>query len=140
MADLLCPPGRSALLATFSDTELWTCLVVGRGAGGVHTLLGPEALRDRIGPLSGDLRADHRTIRQAAKPLVGEPFLACSARHGALRSVLGSATGGAWSRAISRDEVVIDPRPAALSVPLFLDATMARLMSFARAARASGLG
>ena len=131
MVDLLCPPGRSALLAAFSGTELWTCIIVARGARGVHTVLGPESVRDRLGPLSGDLRADHQAILRAARSLVSEPFVACSARHGALPSILGSSPGGAWSRALCRDDVVIQPCPAALSVPLFLDATTAWLRSFA---------
>jgi hypothetical protein len=129
--DLLCPSGRSALLAEFAGTELWTCVVVGRGDRGIHTVLGPEMFRDRLGTLSGDLRADHRAICRVVRPVVGKLFVACSARPGALSSLFRRSTGDPWSRAHRRNGLVIDPGPAALTVPLLVDDTIGRLVSVA---------
>ena len=109
--DFLVPDDHAVLVALFDDDSIDTAVVVDRRGGSIRRVLGPEVLRDLVGPLGGDFRRDYRTIRSAVErhiaPLAWGVFTTTPRLHDLLRSSQPSS----WAEAIATRDVVIDPMP-----------------------------
>ena len=118
----LCPTGRSIALGLFDGGELWTALALGRGAGGVDLILGPEELRGEMGLLSGDWRRDYRHLVRAVErrsaPLAAGLFTEVKT----LRRLWGERRPGAWARAAGVRDIIVSPVSFAVGLPLVIDA------------------
>jgi hypothetical protein len=110
--DFLLPEGRAALVALFDQDAVDTALLVRRSGHAIDRVLGPEVLREIVGPLGGDFRRDHRVIRRAVERDLGPLSLALFTETSTLHSLLRRPQGGAWAEAIAMRNVVFDPLPA----------------------------
>ena len=120
--DMICPPGKSILLGLFQREELYTSIALRRGDNGIDWIVGPDELRTYTGLLSGDFRRDHRHFARTASDLVGPLALGCFAEYNAFRNLEVDPTPGAWAMAVAVRDVVLYPAPAAMAVPLGIDA------------------
>jgi hypothetical protein len=121
--DMVCPPGRTMLLGLFERGELWTCIALSRGLEGIDLVLGPDELRHEMGPLSGDMRRDHRHLAHAVADRAARPLsLGCFSNATTFRALEVDPTPGAWALAVAVRDVVLYPVPPAMAVPLGLDA------------------
>lgn len=125
--DMVCPAGKAMLLGLFDRGELWTSVAVRRGARGIDAIVGPEALRPSLGLLSGDLRRDHRHVVRAAVDLLGPLSFGCFAEQQTFRKLEVDPIPGAWALAVAVRDVVLHPVPAAVALPLGIDAGRAAL-------------
>lgn len=120
--DTVCPRGKTMLIGLFDRDALWTSIALRRGPRGFDLVLGPDALRSRLGLLSGDFRRDHRHLARAVSDLAGPLSLGCFAEYETFRELEVDATPGAWAMAVAVRDVVLSPVPPAMAVPLGLDA------------------
>lgn len=114
--DFLLPDDRAVLVALFDHDSIDTAIIVDRRGGSIHRVLGPEVLRDLVGPLGGDFRRDYRVIRAAVErhvaPLAWGVYTTTPILHDLLRNTQPSA----WAEAIATRDVVVDPMPLWLAV------------------------
>jgi hypothetical protein len=120
--DMICPAGKSILLGLFERGELYTSVALRRGKNGIDWIVGPDELRAYTGLLSGDFRRDHRHFARTASELVGPLALGCFAEYRAFRNLEVDPTPGAWAMAVALRDIVLYPAPAAMAVPLGIDA------------------
>jgi hypothetical protein len=120
--DMVCPPGKTMLIGLFDRDELWTSIALRRTHAGIDLILGPDELRPRLGLLSGDFRRDHRHLARLVSESAGELSLGCFAEHQTFKSLEVDPTPGAWAVAVAVRDVVLHPVPAAMALPLGLDA------------------
>lgn len=120
--DALCPVGKTAAVGLFERGELWTALVIGRGPQGIDKILGPELLRPAIGLLSGDFRRDYWHLMHAISRQVGPLHAGLFTEVKTLRRLVTEGRAGSWARAVAVRDVVVTPMPAALALPLGVDA------------------
>jgi hypothetical protein len=125
--DTVCPPGKSILLGLFDRDELWTSITLRRGSRGFDWVLGPDAVRDELGLLSGDFHRDHRHLARAVSDRVGPLSLGCYSDQVTFRRLEVDPTPGAWAMAVAVRDVVLYPVPPAMALPLGLDAGRAAL-------------
>ncbi len=131
--DLLCPPGRSVAVGLFDGGALWTALVLHRGRRGFEQILGPEFLRPGLGLLSGDVRRDYWHLLRVIERQVGPVHAGLFTEVTTLRRLLREGRAGSWARAVAVRDVVLAPLPAALALPLSVDAARGLTRSSARA-------
>jgi hypothetical protein len=120
--DTVCPAGKTMLLGLFDGDELWTSLALKRGDEGIELVLGPDQLRAELGLLSGDFHRDHRHLARLVADRTGSLSLGCFAEYQTFRKLEVDPTPGAWAMAVAVRDVVLYPVPAAMAVPLGLDA------------------
>ncbi|MCC6526534.1 MAG: hypothetical protein IT373_28050 [Polyangiaceae bacterium] len=120
--DMICQVGRTMLLGLFDGGELWTCVALSRGERGFDLVLGPEELRRELGLLSGDMRRDHRHLARLVARRTSPLSFGCFADYRTFRALEVDPTPGAWAVAVAVRDVVLDPVPAAMALPLALDA------------------
>lgn len=120
--DLVCPKGKTMLLGLFHGGTLWTSIALKRGSKGIELVLGPHDLRAEVGLLSGDMRRDHRHLARAVADRCGPLSLACFSEYTTFRSLEVDPTPGAWALAVAVRDVVLHPVPAAMAIPLGIDA------------------
>ncbi len=123
--DSVCPVGRVALLGLFADGQLATSVAVLREARGLTRIVGPDAMRRRMGLCSGDFRRDYRHLVEVTARTIGPLSFGCFAEEATLRALSVDDTPGAWARAVAVRDVILAPMPAPLVVPLGLDAARA---------------
>lgn len=119
--DSICKEGHAIALGVFQDGDLWTSLVVRRGARGFDMIAGPDELRKAIGLLSGEWRRDVRHVVSAVEDKYAPLALGCFAELGTLHELQLSGSSGAWSRAVAVRDVVLSPMPLAIGVALGID-------------------
>lgn len=120
--DALCPAGKTAVVGLFERGELWSALVIARGPLGIDRVLGPELLRPAIGLLSGDFRRDYWHLMRAVERQVGPLHIGLFTEVSTLRRLVTEGRAGSWARAVAVRDVVVSPMPAAVAVPLGVDA------------------
>ena len=120
--DLVCPRGKTMLIGLFDHDELWSSIALRRGARGIDLVLGPDALRGELGLLSGDFRRDHRHLVRAVSERAGPLSLGCFAEYRTFLDLEVDPTPGAWALAIAVRDVVLHPVPAAMALPIGIDA------------------
>jgi len=120
--DLVCPRGKTMLIGLFDRDELWSSIALRRGARGIDLVLGPDALRGELGLLSGDFRRDHRHLVRAVSERAGPLSLGCFAEYRTFLDLEVDPTPGAWALAVAVRDVVLHPVPAAMAVPIGIDA------------------
>ncbi|NUQ73678.1 MAG: hypothetical protein HUU21_09000 [Polyangiaceae bacterium] len=120
--DSVCPPGKTIVIGLFEAGELWTSIALRRGELGFDLLLGPDEVRVDMGLLAGDWRRDYRHLYHTVEERCGPVALGCYAEVGTLRKLLVDSTPGVWARAVAVRDVILNPVPAALTVPLGIDA------------------
>jgi hypothetical protein len=121
--DSICPAGYAMGLGLFEGGELWTCLAIRRSPTGVFNLiLGPDEIRRDMGLLSGDWRRDYRHLIRAMEAKVGPLSLGCFSEASIFRRLEVDPTPGAWARAAAVRDVILSPVPAAMALPLGIDA------------------
>ena len=120
--DMVCPVGRTMMLGLFDGGELWTSVALSRGERGFDLVLGPEELRGDLGLLSGDMRRDHRHLARLVAQRTSPLSLGCFSDYRTFRALEVDPTPGAWAMAVAVRDVVLHPVPAAVALPLGLDA------------------
>ena len=120
--DSVCPRGKTMLIGLFDRDDLFTSIALRRGTRGFDLILGPDEIRGELGLLSGDFRRDHRHLARAVSDRAGPLSLGCFAEHETFRKLEVDPTPGAWAMAVAVRDVVLSPVPAAMAVPLGLDA------------------
>jgi hypothetical protein len=131
--DLVLPVGRSAMLCTYEGSNIDTAILLRRGPRGIDTVLGPDWLAERVGPLGGDFRRDHHRIAETVATKLGELSIGVFAETATLHALLRSADPGAFATAAATRELVVSPMPPYAAVALGADAIRS-------VTRASGLG
>lgn len=125
--DSVCPPGKTVVVGLFEAGELWTSLALRRGALGFDLLLGPDEVRVDMGLLAGDWRRDYRHLFHTIEERSGPVALGCYAEVSTIRKLMVDPTPGVWARAVAVRDVILHPVPAALALPLGIDAGRAAL-------------
>ncbi|HTJ84580.1 MAG TPA: hypothetical protein VL400_22830 [Polyangiaceae bacterium] len=138
----VCPRGSSMVIGLFDAGELWTSVAMRRSAsGGFDWVLGPDELRRDIGLLAGDWRRDFRHLARAIDKKLGHVSLGVFSDASTFQKLEIDPTPGAWARAVAVRDVILSPVPAALAIPLGIDAGRAAVSAvFTVAERAQGLG
>ena len=119
--DSICKEGHAIALGVFKDGDLWTSLVVRRGARGFDMIAGPDELRSAIGLLSGEWRRDVRHVVSAVEDKYAPLALGCFGELDTLHQLQRSGSAGTWSRAVAVRDVVLSPMPLAIGVALGID-------------------
>jgi len=119
--DSICKEGHAIALGVFKDGDLWTSLVVRRGARGFDMIAGPDELRKAIGLLSGEWRRDVRHVVSAVEDKYAPLALGCFGELDTLHQLQLDGRAGAWSRAVAVRDVVLSPMPLAIGVALGID-------------------
>lgn len=119
--DVVCPVGKTVLLAAFDGAEVLTSVALHRGPHGVDRIVGPALVRREMGLVSGDWTRDSRGLSRAVSLGVGPLALGCFAQAGTFRRLLRDATPGAWASAVAARDVLFTPVSPALAIPLGLD-------------------
>jgi hypothetical protein len=125
--DSVCAVGKTLIVGLFEDGELWTSIALHRGPGGFDLVLGPDEVRGDMGLLAGDWRRDYRHLARAIENRAGPPALGCFAEVSTIRKLEVDPNPGAWARAVAVRDVILSPVPAALAIPLGIDAGWAAL-------------
>jgi len=125
--DSVCAVGKTLIVGLFEDGELWTSIALHRGPRGFDLVLGPDEVRGDMGLLAGDWRRDYRHLSRAVEHRAGPPALGCFAEVSTLRKLEVDPNPGAWARAVAVRDVILSPVPAALAIPLGVDAGWAAL-------------
>jgi hypothetical protein len=125
--DSVCPPGKTIVVGLFEAGELWTSIALRRGALGFDLLLGPDEVRVDMGLLAGDWRRDYRHLYHTVEERSGPVALGCYAEVSTIRKLMVDSTPGVWARAVAVRDVILHPVPAALALPLGIDAGRAAL-------------
>jgi hypothetical protein len=125
--DTVCPVGRTLVVGLFEEGELWTSIALHRGMGGFSLILGPDEIRGDMGLLAGDWRRDYRHLSRAVEDRAGPLALGCFAEVSTIRNLEVDPSPGAWARAVAVRDVILSPLPAALAIPIGLDAGRAAL-------------
>jgi hypothetical protein len=125
--DSVCAVGKTLLVGLFEDGELWTSIALHRGPHGFDLVLGPDEVRGDMGLLAGDWRRDYRHLLRAVEHRAGPPALGCFAEVSTIRKLEVDPNPGAWARAVAVRDVILSPVPAALAIPLGVDAGWAAL-------------
>lgn len=125
MLDTLLPDGQSFLCVIWEGTEVWTALCVRRRGANIDLIAGPDVLLDVSGPLGGDYRRDHRAITRAVSAAIGPVHLGLFAQREDLEALLRDARPGAWARAVTLRDLIVDPAPAYVHVAVSADAVRA---------------
>lgn len=133
--DTVCPKGKTMLVGLFDGDALWTSIALRRGNAGFDLILGPDAIRDHLGLLSGDFRRDHRHLARAVTDLTGPLALGCFAEHQTFRALEVDPSPGAWATAVAVRDVVLSPVPPGMAVPLGLDAGRAAFSALRQVAQ-----
>lgn len=121
--DALCQREHVIALGLFDGGELYTSIAMRRGrAGGIDWILGPDELRRDMGLLAGDWRRDHRHLARAVERRMGKLALGVYAEASTLRRLEVDPTPGAWAKAVAVRDVILQPVPVALALPLGIDA------------------
>ncbi len=114
--DFFLPDDHAVVVALFDDDSIDTAIIAERRGGRLRRVLGPEVLRDLVGPLGGDFRRDYRVIRRAVEqhvaPLAWGVYTTTPLLHDLLRTTEPSA----FAEAIATRDVVLDPMPAWLGI------------------------
>lgn len=119
--DMVVPPGKTMLVGLFDRDELWTSIALRRERAGFELVLGPDELRPHLGLLSGDFRRDHRHLARLVSDRAGPLSLGCFAEYQTFRNLEVDATPGSWAVAVAVRDVVLQPLPAAMALPLGVD-------------------
>lgn len=127
--DAVCPEGRVLLLGVFERGELYTCIAARRGRLGFDAIVGPGEVSGEMGLLSRDWQRDYRFLAEAAERIVGPLGLGCFGELYTFQSLAKHAQPGSWAAAVAARDIILAPAPAALAVPLGLDAGRALLSS-----------
>lgn len=125
--DSVCPVGRTMVLGLFESGELWTSVALRRGAGGFDLIVGPDEVRGDMGLLAGDFRRDYRHLSRAIEERSGPVAFGCYAEVSTLHKLVVDPNPGAWTRAVAVRDVILSPVPAAIALPLGIDAGRAAL-------------
>ncbi len=121
--DAICPSGHAMVVGLFDGGELWTSIALRRGATGTFDyVLGPDEIRRDMGLLAGDFRRDYRHLARAVEKKVGKLSLGVFAEMKTIRALSVDPTPGVWARAVAIRDVILSPVPAALAIPLGIDA------------------
>lgn len=120
--DAACPNEHAMVIGVFEGGELWTCVAFSRRDGAIDAIVGKEGLRKAMGLLSGDWRRDYRHLVHAAESRFGKLASGYFAERETLSTLVASSSPGAWARAVAVRDVIISPFPAAMALPLGLDA------------------
>ncbi|AUX38658.1 hypothetical protein SOCE26_000360 [Sorangium cellulosum] len=119
--------GKTVVVGLFEGGELWTSVALRRDARGINLILGPDEVREDMGLLAGDWRRDYRHLSRAIEERAGELSLGCFAEAETIRKLEVDPSPGAWARAVAVRDVILAPVPAALAIPLGIDAGRAAL-------------
>ena len=121
--DAICPAGHAVVVGLFDSGELWTCIVLRRGSSGTFDwVLGPDEVRRDMGLLAGDFRRDYRHLARAVEKKADKLSLGVFSEMKTFRALSVDPTPGAWARAVAIRDVILAPVPAALAIPLGIDA------------------
>ena len=123
--DVLLPDDHVALFALWDGPELWTACALLRSGGALSACIGPDRLLSWAGPLSGDYRRDQRALQRAVSRALAPVHVGLFAQRSRLEQLLADPNPGAWARAITLREVIIDPAPAYVHVAVGADAARA---------------
>jgi hypothetical protein len=139
--DAICPGGHAMVVGLFDGGELWTSIVLRRSSAGTFDcVLGPDEIRRDMGLLAGDFRRDYRHLARAVEKKVGKLSLGVFAETRTIQALSVDPTPGAWARAVAIRDVILSPVPAALAIPLGIDAGRAAFSAFRSVTdRAQGL-
>lgn len=127
LLDFACPDGRSMVIGIFDRGELWSTMALSRHDGAIVKIVGSAALRDSMGLLSGDWRRDYRHLVQAAEARLGSLASGYFSDLRTLEELRSTSSPGAWARAVAVRDIIISPFPAAIALPLGMDAARAGL-------------
>ncbi len=119
--DTICPDHRTMVIGTYREGELSTALILRRRGRGFDVVAGPEAVRPRIGLVSGDWRRDHTHLAEAVAERYGALGFGCFADEVTFERLLRDGRAGTWSKAAAVRDVIFSPMPTAIGIALGLD-------------------
>jgi hypothetical protein len=117
----VCADGHAILLGLFQGDSLWTSFLARRRGMLFDCVIGPEELRDAMGPLSGEWRRDYRHLVGLVEDHYAPLSLGCFAEVTTFRELLHDPRPGAWSRAVTVRDVALSPVPAGIGLALGVD-------------------
>lgn len=123
--DVVLPDDRTFVAVLWDGDEVWTALCLRRRGREIDCLLGPEAVLEASGPLSGDYRRDHRAICRAIERELAPVHIGLFAQREQLERLLRAPHAGAWAKAVALREVIVDPAPPYVAVAVSADALRA---------------
>lgn len=140
--DAVCPVGHAMLLGLFESGELYTSIAVRRSSShGIDWIVGPDEIRRDVGLLAGDFRRDFRHLARTVDRKLGRLSLGVFAEASTFKRLQVDPSPGAWARAVAIRDVILSPVPAALAIPLGIDAGRAAFAALREiAVRADLLG
>lgn len=139
--DALCPQDKSIVVGVFHEGDLYTALAARRRGTGFDAVLGPGALRPKMGLLSGEWSRDYRHVLTAVEEVLGPVYQGFFAEFSQLRKLLESDEPGSFARAVALRDLIIAPAGPVVAVPLAVDTARATLRAARRLvsrARSSG--
>lgn len=114
--DFFLPDEHAVVIALFDNDSIDTAIIAERRGGRLRRVLGPEVLREFVGPLGGDFRRDYRVIRRAVEQHVAPLAWGVYTTTPLLHDLLRSTEPAAFAEAIATRDVVLDPMPAWLGI------------------------
>lgn len=119
--ELMCPPGKCLLLGAFEQGQLYTAVVLCRGAESIERVVGPDDLRPAMGLLSGDWLRDYTHLLDAVETHFGPVAGGCFGEASTLKRLLSERAPGSFSQAVAARDIVLQPVNPALAVSLGFD-------------------
>jgi len=138
--DAICPDGKSLLFGVFQGGSLFTCIALRRRGSGFDWILGPAALREEMGLVSGDWTRDYRHLLRAVEHSMGSVAVGCFAELHTLQRLSERDAPGGWAAAVASRDVVLAPVVPALALPLGVDAGRAAYFAIRDLAERVGVG
>ena len=124
----ICPPRQSLVLAAWDGGELWTSLVLRRSDAGFDRIVGPDGLRDVLG--NGTLKPEEmwQRLKERVSSALGPIGVGVAGDRGTWQQMGTWREPGRWARAVASGQMVLDPFPRGLALPLALDASRMALL------------
>lgn len=138
--DAICPDGKALLLGVFKGGALFTSVALRRRGAGFDWILGPAALREDMGLVSGDWTRDYRHLLRAVERNMGSVAVGCFAELHTLQKLSEGDLPGGWAAAVASRDVVLAPVVPALAIPLGVDAGRAAYFAIRDLAERVGVG
>lgn len=123
----ICPPGQSLVLAAWDADRLWTSVVLRRSDAGFDRIVGPDGMREEVE--AGTPAEMWKRFKQVVSSTLGPIGAGVAGDLTVWRQVATWREPGAWARAVASGEMVLDPFPRGLTLPLALDASRMALMT-----------
>ncbi len=138
--NLFVPDGQSIVIAAWAGSRLHTSLALHRAGAGFDVVLGPDELRGELGAVHGNRRSAHRKLCGLVERRMGRVAMGMSADTAVWATMVGDSEPGRWARMVGAGDVVIEPMPAGVAIPIAIDAGRVAFVTLRAVARRMGVG